>query len=61
MKRYEYVNISINKFIGARSEEHRLIIDSYASMGYRYVGFIPTEISDYGKFKEIDLIFEKDE
>lgn len=61
MKKYEYVNVSINKFIGAKSEEHRQIIDEYAAKGYRYVGFVPTNISDYGKIKEMDLIFEIDQ
>lgn len=58
MKRYEYVNIHIGKFIGAKSEEHRSIINQYAANGYRYVGYIPTNISDYGKIKDLDLIFE---
>ncbi len=58
MKKYEYVNLKISKFIGAKSKEHIEIIDAYASRGYRYVGFIPTNISDYGKIKEMDLIFE---
>lgn len=60
MKKYEYVNIEIAKFIGAKSEEHRAIIDEYAKKGFRYVGFIPTNISDYGKIKAMDLIFEID-
>lgn len=60
MKKYEYVNININSFVGAGSEEHRQIIDEYAAKGYRYVGYIPTNISDYGKIKKIDLIFEMD-
>ena len=50
----------IGKFIGARSEEHRAIIDEYASKGYRYVGYIPTKLSDYGKIIYMDLVFEKD-
>ncbi len=58
MKKYEYVSVSISKFIGAKSEEHRAIIDSYAKKGYRYVGFIPINITDYGKIKEMDLVFE---
>ena len=61
MKKYEYVNVRINKFNGAISEEHRQIIDEYAAQGYRYVGFIPTNISDYGKIKEMDLVFEIDQ
>lgn len=60
MKKYEYINISINNLIGAKSEEHRKIIDEYAKKGYRYVGFVPTNISEYGKIKNIDLIFESD-
>jgi len=58
MKRYSYVNVYINEFMGARCEAHRQIIDEKASEGYRYVGFVPTEISDYGKIKSLDLIFE---
>ena len=60
MKRYEYVNIHIGKFCGAKSEEHRNIIDAYAAKGYRYVGYIPTDINDYGKIKDMYLIFEID-
>lgn len=61
MKKYEYVEVHIGKILGARSEEHREIIDAYAAKGYRYVGYIPTNISDNGKIKDMDLIFEKDE
>ncbi|MDE5991424.1 MAG: DUF4177 domain-containing protein [Oscillospiraceae bacterium] len=60
MKKYEYVKLHIGKFIGAGSNEHRKIIDEYAEKGYRYAGYIPTDITDYGKIKEMDLIFEKD-
>lgn len=60
MKKYEYVEVRIGRFVGARSEEHRQIIDAYAAKGYRYVGYIPTLISDYGKFKKLDLVFEKE-
>ncbi len=60
MKRYEYVSIHIGKFFGAKSEEHQEIINDYARKGYRYVGFIPTVMNDYGKWKEIELIFEID-
>ncbi len=49
MIRYEYVSVHIGKFLGSRSEEHRQIIDEYAKKGYRYVGYIPTFINDYGK------------
>ena len=61
MKRYEYVSVHIGRLFGACSEEHRKIIDDYAKRGYRYVGFIPTDMSDYGKIKDMDLIFEIDD
>ena len=61
MKKYEYVRVNINRWVGAKSEEHREIINEYARKGYRYVGYIPTNISDYGKIKEMDLVFEMEE
>lgn len=60
MKKYEYVNIHIGKLVGAKSEEHRSIIDEYAAKGYRYAGYIPTKLDDFGKIKDIDLVFEID-
>ena len=60
MKKYEYVSVHIGKLVGAKSEEHRQIIDEYAKKGYRYVVYVPTNISDYVKIKEMDLVFEID-
>lgn len=60
MKKYKYVNIHVGKFFGAGSEEHRRVIDEYAEKGYRYVGYLPTKLTDYGKIVEMDLIFEID-
>lgn len=60
MKKYEYVSVHIGRFVGAKSKEHRQIIADYAKKGYRYVGYIPTVISDYGKIKDMDLVFELD-
>jgi hypothetical protein len=47
-------------YFGAKSKEHRKIIDQYAEKGSRYVGFIPTNITDGGLIVDIDLIFEID-
>ena len=58
MYRYEYVTVHGGRLIGAGSTAHREIIDDYARRGGRYVGFVPTSMTDYGKFKQIDLIFE---
>ncbi len=60
MKKYQYVQVHMNKFIGSELENHRKIIDEFAKRGYRYVGFIPTSLTEYGKIKDIDLIFEID-
>ena len=40
--------------------EHRQIIDQYAAKGYRYVGYIPTDITGHGVIRQVDLIFEID-
>lgn len=61
MKKYEYVSVKIGKFIGAKSEEHREIIDNYAEKGFRYVGFISTVMTDHGKIETMDLVFQKEE
>ena len=60
MKKYEYVRIKISKVFGSKLDEHRKLINENAKKGYRFVGYLPTIISDYGKFKEIDLVFEID-
>ena len=61
MKQYEYVSVHIGKLFGTASKEHLEIINDYAAKGWRYVGFIPTNMNDYGKLKDMDLVFEKDE
>ncbi len=58
MKKYEYVRIKGDKLFGAKFEEHRKIIDEYALKGFSYVGYMPVNITEYGKLKEMDLIFE---
>ena len=35
MKKYQYVNIYVGRFIGAKSEEYRDIINQYEAKGYR--------------------------
>ena len=60
MKRYEYVRLHNSKWSGAKFEESRQIIDEYAAKGFRYAGFLPVVMDGYGRYKDIDLIFEKD-
>lgn len=61
MKKYKYAQTHINKFVGTKTIPHRQMIDEYSQKGYKYIGFIPININEYGKIKDIDLIFEKDE
>ena len=61
MKKYEYVNIDIDGILSAGTIEHRKIIDKYAANGYRFVGYIPTDITSHGKVTAIDLIFESEQ
>ena len=60
MKKYQYIEVHIGKFLGAKSEEHRMIIDDCAAKGYRYVGYIPTRQRGTGHVEELELIFEKE-
>ena len=62
MKKYEYVYVSlkIGGFFTSGGTEYRKIIDEYAKKGYRYTGYMPTKIESYGRFTEVDLIFEKE-
>ncbi len=63
MKSYEYEEVSYEAkgMVFSHTEAHREIIDKYVKNGYRFVGFIPTEVGAGGCWRKIDLIFEKDE
>lgn len=60
MFQYEYVNVTMSGFLGAKSEGHRKIIDEYAAKGFRYVGYIPANMDSHGRYRNIDLVFEKE-
>ena len=63
MKKYEYVEINYTAkgVVFLCTDKHKEIINGYAKNGYRYVGFIPTEIDAKGCMRKIDLIFEKED
>lgn len=61
MLKYEYVKVDNEALIASKFTQHRDAINEYAQKGYRYVGFIPIKSDSYGRIKEMDLIFEKDE
>ncbi|MDO5401554.1 MAG: DUF4177 domain-containing protein [Eubacteriales bacterium] len=59
MKKYEYVTVNLEgNMITMELKKHREIIDKYAALGYRYVGYLPTEFWKDGHMSKIDLIFE---
>ena len=60
MKQYEYVRLWISQVFGSGTDEHRQIIDQYSAKGYRFVGYIPTDITGHGVIRQVDLIFEID-
>lgn len=60
MKEYTYVDVQIGKFFFSSSENHRAIINEHAAQGWRYVGFVPTDIDGHGRITAMDLVFERD-
>ena len=58
MKKYEYLEIDYTAkgVVFLCTDKHKEVINSYAENGYRYVGFIPTEIDAKGCMRKIDLI-----
>ena len=60
MKQYEFIHLNINWGPGSGSQEHRKVITDCAAAGWRYVGYVPTEITNHGRITAIDLVFEKD-
>lgn len=63
MKKYEYVEIDYiaKGIVFSYTNSHRETIDRYVNNGYRYVGFIPTEVGAGGCWRKIDLVFEKED
>lgn len=61
MKEYKYaeLNYKAKGVLFLCTSDHKEIINEYAGQGYRYIGFVPTEIDAHGSFRRIDLIFEK--
>ncbi len=40
--------------------KHRKLIEEYGQKGYKFSGYVPTEIIGQGTIIEIDLVFEKE-
>lgn len=60
MKKYEYVNVKSQGLYNYGFVGYKEIINEYAAKGYKYVGYIPTDMVN-GAIIKIDLVFEKDE
>lgn len=58
--KYEYVSVNYEakNTVLAVISKHRKLINEYAEKGYRYVGFVPTEVGANGCMRKIDLVFE---
>ena len=62
MKEYAYEEITyeVKGVLFLCTDRHKRLINSYSEKGYRYVGFVPTEMDAKGCMRRIDLIFEKE-
>ena len=62
MYEYQYVELYTGGgfWIDNGTGAHREVIDREAREGWRYVGYIPASINDYGKIVQLDLVFEQD-
>ena len=58
MYEYMYVEVLAAGFI-FKATDHRDIIDSHAKEGWRFVGTVITRVTEHGRPKELDLIFER--
>ena len=62
MYEYLYVPMKIgdNLSFDNQNAAHRGVISRQAEDGWRYVGYVPTTFSVYGRLTGIDLIFERE-
>ena len=60
MKKYEYLEIDYTAkgVVFLCTDKHKEVINSYAENGYRYVGFIPTEIDAKGCMRKIATVYK---
>lgn len=62
MKHYRYETVFYYMgILNGTIDEYHHIIERNAQEGYRYVGYIPIKLNSYGVYREIELIFEKDD
>ena len=63
MKEYEFVEVHVQVGLAALNfTDYRRVVRNYAEKGYRFVGYVPTQVSSgpYGSIQKMDLVFEKD-
>ena len=56
--KYIYVTAKTEGFI--RKADYRELIEQYSKEGWRFITAIPSKSDAYGKIKEFDLVFEKE-
>ena len=59
MYEYKYVPVQREGWIFSGFESYRETIDAGAAKGWRYVGWVPVDITN-GALTQIDLVFERE-
>ena len=59
MYQYKYVSVDREGWIFSGFQGYQEVIDSHAAEGWRYVGWVPVEITS-GAMTRMDLIFERE-
>ena len=59
MYQYKYVPVEREGWIFSGFQGYQEVIDSQAAGGWRYVGWVPVEITS-GAMTRMDLIFERE-
>ncbi len=61
MYEYKFERVTAEPGFAKRNfKDHRKLIEQYGEAGYKFSGFVPTEIIGQGTIIEIDLVFVKE-
>jgi hypothetical protein len=58
---YKYIYVESMTQGMFKDSQHREIIDKYSKDAWRFVAAIPKTQSGYGRVRDLDLVFEKEE
>lgn len=60
MYEYQYIRLQATGTMSVEFKDRQEVIDRYAAEGWRYAGWIPAILGDYGAIGQIDLVFERE-